>query len=251
MKTFALAWVGFVCACCLLAGCTFKRQAQVKAEAAVVQNNDKLAEESRTLTTGIVDVLSLAETNWHVGLALDLAKKDQQIEGMPISRLDAALLLSRNETALKSLEARFGYVDTLLTEKAALEAKLKQREAELLELGRIKEAEDNQNVVKRVWKWAIGTLGIGGIIAVCLLCPAIVPILGSLVSWIIGKIPSLAGFFGVVSKKAFDSVVTGVGNVREKLKDSDARKVIDAELLKATDSEHRELIEARRKVLHV
>jgi hypothetical protein len=236
----------------LLAGCTFKRQSQGKAEAAVTENRVKLDEESRALTTGVVDVLSdYPETNWHVELALDLAKKDQQIEGMPVTRIDVGQLLARNENALKALEKRFGYVDTLLGEKRRLEAELKRREAELLEMGRLYEAEKNKSVVKRIWKWTIGTLGIGGIIALCFIFPVVIPIIGQFFGWVVAKIPALAGMLGVVSKKAFDGVVKGVGNVREKLKDTEARKVIDTELLIATDADHRKLIEARRSVLNV
>lgn len=63
----------------------------------------------------------------------------------------------------------------------------------------------------------------------------------------------MASYFGVVSKKAFDAVVRGVGEARAKFKDQNAPalEVLNTELHKATDEEHRRLIESRRESLNV
>ena len=64
----------------------------------------------------------------------------------------------------------------------------------------------------------------------------------------------MPGVMGVVGRKAFDAVVVGVGEVRSKLHvkgDSSTLEMVDTALLKATDQEHRDLVEQRRGVLRV
>jgi len=55
-------------------------------------------------------------------------------------------------------------------------------------------------------------------IALVVLCPAVLPILGTMLELDRGPAPKLAGAIGVVSKKAFDGVVKGVGEFRNRLK---------------------------------
>jgi hypothetical protein len=85
--------------------------------------------------------------------------------------------------------------------------------------------------------------------------------------WLIGKIPALAGFLGLVSRRAFDGVVKGVGEIRRELKQNKALPpeqqpsyrpaevldLVDNTLRGATEGEanHRGLIEARREALKV
>jgi hypothetical protein len=97
-------------------------------------------------------------------------------------------------------------------------------------------AERNTHIVKRFWRWLIGSLGIGGVIALCVFCPAVIPLLVSLMSWVVGKVPSLAAYFGVVSKKAFDVVVPGVGEFRRVAAETKETTRLDEELLKATNT---------------
>ena len=140
-----------------------------------------------------------------------------------------------------------------------LAADLTARQAVLIGLGERYEAERNVGVVKRVWRWAWATLGLGGLIAVCLLCPAVIPIMGQLLGWLVARIPSLAGALGVVSKRAFDSVLTGVGKLRAELKrvpneGGAVLGALDAHLDAATGADgsaEKRLIEARRAVLKV
>jgi hypothetical protein len=58
----------------------------------------------------------------------------------------------------------------------------------------------------------------------------------------------LAGFFGLVSKKAFDSVVAGVDEVRTKWKTDNKTALfeLDTSLNKATDVSHKALIASRK-----
>lgn len=245
MKRFLIA----VCGVGLLGGCTFKRGTLEKVESAVARNDRGLQEESRALTTAVVDVLSVGPTNEHSQLALEFARQDQLIEGMPLERIDVAGILAGHADAVRSYETRIKLQDELLKERTALAAKLKNAEQELIAMGRLYEAEKNKGVLRRIWTWGLGTLGVGGMIALAVIFPAVIPLLGSLVSWLVGKMPGLASYFGVVGKKAFDAVVLGVGNVRKELKSSkadDTLKLVNTELQKATDEEHRRLIDYRR-----
>ncbi|MDB6053753.1 MAG: hypothetical protein JWN25_1276 [Verrucomicrobiales bacterium] len=121
-------------------------------------------------------------------------------------------------------------------------------------MGKLYESEHNRSLVRRIWSWALGTLGVGGVIAACILFPALIPLAGSLVGWLVGRAPGLAGWFGVVGKKAFDSVVTGVGKARSEFKKSEkpeSLELLNTELAKATDRADRKIIDARREALNV
>jgi hypothetical protein len=234
---------------------------------AVEKNAGALQEESRALTTAALDAVTLAPTNPPTSLAKRFLQRDQEIVGMPTQRIDVEALLAEKDTAWKELNARMEEQRRLLQQRGELETRLRQAESELVELGRKYEAERNRSVVRRVWGWAVGTLGIGGIVAACVLCPAVLPLLGNLLGWLIGKIPALAGFVGLVGRRAFDGVVKGVGEIRRELKQGKALPpeqqpsyrpaevldLVDNTLRGATEGEanHRGLIEARREALKV
>lgn len=237
--------------CMFMAGCTFKNGQHGRRSEALAINQTVISEESRVMTTGIVDTLSVAPTNSHVGLALDLAKQDQLLEGLPVTRLDINGLLANQKMAWDDLKGRYQSQNTLLHEKIALEAKLRESEAKLIEFGKVYEAERNTGIVKRSWRWLLGTVGVGGVIALVIFCPALLPVLGNLLGFVVGKLPWLAGLFGVVSKKAFDGVVIGVERFRDSMKDSTAKQILDTELTKATDESHRQAITARKMALAI
>jgi len=44
---------------------------------------------------------------------------------------------------------------------------------------------------------AVRTLGLGGIIALCVFFPFLIPIFGQLAAWLVLKIPALASVLGV------------------------------------------------------
>ena len=72
---------------------------------------------------------------------------------------------------------------------------------------------------QRITRWTKfgvwGTTLIGGAVALFVFCPIALPICGRLLAWLVGKIPSLASAFGVVSVKAFDSVLRGIEKAKE------------------------------------
>jgi uncharacterized membrane protein (DUF106 family) len=68
----------------------------------------------------------------------------------------------------------------------------------------------------RLWAWSIVTLGMGGTVALCVFFPAIIPILGQLLGWIVGMVPQLANWLGVVSVKAYQRSVSAYQEAKRK-----------------------------------
>lgn len=143
-------------------------------------------------------------------------------------------------------------------------AERNKAESKLIELGRVKEAENNKSLISKIWHWALSTFGLLGGIAFLIFCPGIaiplgLKLLGWLVSTIVSMIPSLISFVGVVGKSAFDNVVTGIGKARAELKAnpektytaSEVQKILDTHLAISTDVSDKKLIESRRGSLDV
>jgi hypothetical protein len=111
----------------------------------------------------------------------------------------------------------------------------------------------NKSLWRRIKTAVASTLGLGGLVALCIFCPAVIPILTRTLAWIIGKIPQLAGALGVVGKDAFDAVVKAVGHTRDQLKstNSDTLHALDSNLRTELDADHKELVSHRRAALNV
>ena len=248
---------------CLMVACSFEGRKQKRLVSQVLTNNVALEEESRALTTGALDALALAPSNPPTDLALEFLRHDQQIEGVPIIRIDVEGILATNRQARAELAARYYVQEEELIRRDELKRKLAETNEELVAMGRLYEAEKNRSIVRRIWMWSIGTFGIAGMIAIGLLCPALIPLFGSLLSSVVAVVPKLASAFGVVGKKAFDGVVQGVENVRHSLKkdeENDGRrtysskevlKILGTEIEKATDANHRQLIRARKDAMRI
>lgn len=191
--------------------------------------NEALAEESRALTTAVVDSLQsqpASERDAYAVTALAFAKQDQRVEGLPLKPFDVPALLAGMgltnnlpplsgppavEVAREEVAKRFEKQDELLAKRAVVDSRL-------IERGEQFEEERNERI-KRWTKFGVwGTTLIGGAVALFVFCPIALPICGRLLAWIVGKVPSLASAFGVVSVKAFDAVVRGI----EKAKDQHA-----------------------------
>lgn len=234
MKPFSVFSLQFSAAllalagCLLLCGCkTWTRRTDraegklLVAETRVATNSAALTEESRALTTGALDALGYAPTNAPTDLARRFLQRDQQIEGVPVQRIDIAALLSTNAAAVKALNARFEHQDRLLVEREqlrverdAIRAERDAARAELAELGKKYEAERSKSIWRRIWVWATGTLGITGFIVLCLLCPPVLAVVVRLLVIVIGKIPALTSLFGVVGTKVIDQVALGVEELK-------------------------------------
>jgi len=252
-----------------LCGCVLTKPASSKQAAKEIKLEkveEKLSEESKALTTGALDALLFAPTNKPTDLAKKFLQRDQQIEGMPAERIDVAGILATNKVAMEALERRMELQQEWIQERVKIEIELNQANARLLELGRLYEQEKAKSAWKRIWAWTMSTFGIGGIVALVVLCPAALPLLGAVASFLVSKIPSLTNLIGLVGKSAFDAAVQGVGNARKRLKISaeenpektysakDVLAILDGELKDATevgDANFKRLIQARRQKLNV
>jgi hypothetical protein len=185
-------------------------------------------------------------------MAYDLSEqflvRAQALVGLPLEDQAARVrsLLEENEQlragAIVAEAERVKQEQAWRTEKAAYEAKL-------LEYGAKYEEQRNKSIVRRFWSWLTATFGIGGIVALCVFCPAAIPILLRVVAWLVNKVPALASAAGVVSRRAFDQVVTGIEKAKahyEEQGDKQAVEVLSTHLSKAMDSDHKSLVRARR-----
>ena len=147
--------------------------------------------------------------------------------------------------AERELATKDGAIADLQTDHAAALHRLREAEGRLMDLGERYEAERS----KTWWSRLYSALGFGGVIALCIAFPVLIPILTNLLGALVSAMPSLAGLFGVVSKRAMDAVVGGVETFKAKRRaegDANAVALLKDELHKATDASHRRLIAARK-----
>lgn len=202
--------------------------------------NTELDEEKKALTKATSDALknvpSDVSTNNVVSNSVTIAKitadKNVGLHGLPVNPINVTAMVTApvmDKTAdYKQLLARFDREQKLLEEKAIAEREREALRNQLVELGKKYEEEQNKSLITRIWAWTMGTLGIGGLIALVVLCPALLPLFGSVISWLIGAIPPLANFFGVVGKKVAVNVMNGVESFKDQLKNAP----IEQELLR-------------------
>jgi hypothetical protein len=247
----------------VLSGCSYNGSEKIKKETKIAAVDYNISEESRALTTGIVDILNAQpDKDQYSMLAFDFAKKDQSIEGMPSpsKRYNVEKLLSENielkTAAQNEANARFLLVSKLVEEKKELQDELNIIKEKLIAKGQEKEREDNKNIIKKVWAWAISTLGIGGIIALCVFFPFLIPIFGSILSFIVGKIPSLINFVGVTSSKIVTNLASGINDVKKQVSQAkvenklfsaeEVEKMISDALSKKMDNDDKSIIKTIR-----
>lgn len=254
MKT---KYVNSIASLALLAGCALpSRKATLDL---------RLREESRALTTAVVDVLNsqpTASRDIYTLSALEFARQDQRIEGLPLKPFATTALLATNTNLSPAIAAqqqseakaefrqRFHYQDQLLARATSVDEKL-------IASGLIREEE---RVARwRFWlKWlGGGSILLGGFIALCLFFPVAIPIVGRLLAWFVSKIPALAGTAGVVSVKAFDAIVRGIEQTKSTStnvalgNDSTERAPFDPSALhlnlsRAMDASHKALVRKRK-----
>ena len=183
----------------LMTGCTHHAARREKVSL-------KLAEESKALTTAVVDALQSQPTpqrDVYTETALTFAKQDQRVEGLPLEPFDVLGLLTNSPVAREEVAERFATEERLIAARAKVEEKL-------INFGERAEAERNRRIG---WWTRVSTLGlglIGGSVALCVFCPLALPLVGRGLGWLVGKLPGLASAVGVVSVKAFDAVVRGI-----------------------------------------
>ncbi|HEV8544315.1 MAG TPA: hypothetical protein VGR78_18150, partial [Verrucomicrobiae bacterium] len=236
---------------------------------------NQLEEQSRALTTAVVDTLQLEppeERNEESALALRLAREDQRIEGLPDVPIPVEPLLGifpsnmppteaerAKQKANTALDARFAGVEKLLRREHATEERLEQ-------FGEVYEAEKNERRLRWLKIFGSGSLLLGAAVALGVFVPAAIPILGRILAWLVSKVPALAGAVGVVSVKAFDAVVKGVERTKAASPEPSATslgnerfdalpapdgllQVLHLNFSREMDAEHKALVRTRKGAL--
>jgi hypothetical protein len=247
-----------------------------EAENALAEKDRQLDDKSKAyLHGGIAAVNRMTNEEPAKLVASDLLGKAQLIIGVPSVR-DAGTMNSIVGGLLSQVEEERSKAFKLEANYFASVSKLQQDKEELkavltaqLEKERAVNAENaekaakwdelqKKNFLKRFWGWLTATIGIGGIIALCVLFPPAIPILMQGVGFIVRLVPSLYKWLGVVSSKTFNNVVAGLGSVRTTLKKeqlsgtprtytpAEVLQMMDAELAKATDKPDKALIDISR-----
>jgi hypothetical protein len=261
-------------------GCSHLARSRAKTASA-------LEEHSRALTSGVVDALRFQPAEHRdapAALALELARENERIQGLPAHPIAVKEMLGiadsgaptepsemqkKQRAAREDLQDRFSSIEHLVNRERDLSE-------HLVQLGST--FEQQQNHSRRAWAKLIGSsIGIlGMLVALALFAPAALPLAGRLIGWLIGKIPSAAGAVGVVSVKAFDSVVRAVESTKQNAPPAQGVKplanemnssgplvgdsvsangtgeslaVLQANLSRFMDAEHKALVKARKGAL--
>ena len=178
-----------------------------------------LEEESRALTTAVVDTLQaqpFPARDGYTTTALRFARQDQHIEGLPLQPFDVPALMAAVTNAGSSNEVS----STGLAAEASVAARFAKENALLGEVARIDrqliaqgiQREQEQNARRKWWVKvaALVAVPLGGVIAAGVFFPVALPLMGRLLGWAVGRLPKLADWLGVVSVRAFDGVVRGI-----------------------------------------
>lgn len=266
-----------------MSGChsyTFKGSKLAKEEEKLGTVLLDLSERQKQLTTATLDVLTAPgapETNVNVLVATEFARGNQTLSGTPMYRLDVKPILSvlrgsllslNPETNRMSLEeliqdmqvgmtnsAWVGLQDSFRVDGKLLESVRDSQEAvQRAEDALVSKAAFQEKLeVKQFWKttgfWTKVIIIVGGFIALCIFIPAVLPVFGSVLAFILGKIPSLINMVGVVGKGTLDAVIEGVGNGKKAAKEVDVKSVIQAGKASYSSDEVLNLLESFKSKL--
>lgn len=245
----------------LVCGCTSigPQRAQKVVELAKVEEKVAQKASANAYATGLA-LKAAPQTNRAVAVAQTFNEKTKALLPKPdydtIIEYESIVagLLSENEKqraqGQKALTQADAEISALVSERRAVESRVAELENRLIEYGAKYELERN----KSWWTRLYAFLGFGGIIALVVAFPILIPLGGQAVGWIINAVPSLASWVGLVSRKSFDSILVGVESAKVRMKtDSkdDAVLLLKEELSKATDSDHRRLIADRKQSLNI
>ena len=239
-------------------GCTHVAKARARTDA-------QLQEHSRAFTTAVVDALQLQPTDQrdiYTEAALEFAREDQRIEGPSSNPIDAQAWMGLHPTNMPAAEMRARQtaavhdVENRIDTARSLLAKQRRNEDRLIQFG--EQFEEERNTQRAEWfrRGSLWTLIVGGFIALAIFFPAAVPLVGRLLAWVVGKVPSLAGSVGVVGVQAFDAIVKAIEQTRshaapEKLGNSigAAPSDLHQNLSREMDAAHKALVRQRKTAL--
>jgi hypothetical protein len=202
----------------------------------ITRKDGELNRHTRAFVSGAVDALSLSEDKSKEDLvALGFAQKAQEIVGLPQpgDKIYVEDVINNNELAIENLADRDGDVIDLSRRKEILGHDLKDTEEKLISLGELKAHENKDGFFSSLWMWLTGTFGLIGAIAVCVIAgPALIPIFGQILAWLVGKLPGLIGWVGITSSKMTSNIIKGVHDAKEKIRSvDDDKKLSKSEVL--------------------
>jgi len=194
----------------------------------IARKDGELNRHTRAFVSGAVDALSLsADKSKEDLVALNLAHKAQEIVGLPQpgDKIHVEDVIANNEVAVENLADRDKDVIELSRRKEILGHDLKDTEEKLISLGELKAQEEKDGFFSSLWAWLIGTFGLIGAIAVCIVGgPIILPILGQAFGWLVSKLPGLISWMGVTSQNLTRNIIRGVHEAKERIKSADDDK---------------------------
>ena len=206
--------------CLTITGCTHRAATRQKLDA-------KLVEAARVNNEAARQALDLKPFTNRDGCsetARAFVSQNQRVLGSPVHPLPVPEMLAqvdqaRSNSASNNLSTAPGIAlqaavtDTLREPFAAQDRVLGRQRAVVERLTQMgAEAESTRNARISFWARWVGrlTLPAAGLIALMVFAPAVIPILGRLLAWLVGKLPTLAGYVGVVGTNAFDATVKGI-----------------------------------------
>jgi hypothetical protein len=199
---------------------------RIKINSDIEKKDTELSRHLKSYVTGTVETLSYVDNkNKTQQVALNLAQKAQEIVGLPDpgDKINVIDVINKNGVALENLEDRNADVISLSRQKQVLGHELSDTEDKLIELGEASRTEDN--FFAKAWGWLKTTFGILGAIAILIIGgPAILPILGQIIAWVVTKIPGLVGWMGLTSFSLTKNIIKGVHDAKEKIKMADEER---------------------------
>jgi hypothetical protein len=192
----------------------------------IKSKTNELDRHLRSYVTGTVESLAYStDKNKEEQVAFNLAMKAQEIVGLPDpgDKIHTIDVIDNNNVAMENLSNRERNVVSLARQKQVLGHELINTEDQLIELGEA--SRGNENFFSKMWGWLIATFGLIGAIAVLVIgAPALLPIVGQLIAWVVTKIPGLVGWMGLTSFSLTKNIIKGVHDVKEKIKLADEER---------------------------
>lgn len=226
--------------------------------------NHRIEEHSRAYTTAVVEALQLQPTHQRdrfTTTALQLAQRDQRIEGIPLDSIPVADLIDSSPTNRDAHAAATMNLARRDEELRGLLAQKRRGEERLITFGEQFEQSRNEQRLHWFKRTSAFTLLVGALVAVFVLCPALLPVAGRVVAWCVGRFPAVAGSVGVVSVNAFDAVVKAIERTRRNIPSEstprfgnqapsgDDRDDLFLNLSREMDAAHKALVRKRKVAL--
>jgi hypothetical protein len=218
--TLWLLLIAALSLCIATTGCTYRAATRQKVDAKLVE----AARVNNEAARQALDLQPFTNRDACSETARAFVSQNQRVLGSPVHPLAVPEMLAQVDQARSNAQSNgntiapgivlhtavanavrepFAAQDRVLGRQRAVVERLTQMGAE---------AESARNARISFWaRWAGRlTLPVAGLIALMVFVPAAIPVLGRLLAWLVGKLPSLAGYVGVVSTNAFDATVKGI-----------------------------------------